>query len=424
MVVPPNGGSSSMTTTVRAGSNGSATANIVKGRVGGITLTTNSSASQINNPLLPFSARRAQRLDMSSVERRGQPHTGREAPKKVRPHGLDEAPTFRPTEEEFRDPMEYMKKIAPEGSKYGIVKIIPPDGWNPDFAIDTERFHFRTRRQELNSVEGGTRANLNYLDQLAKFHKQHGTNLNRFPSVDKRPLDLYKLKKAVERKGGFEKVCKLKKWAEVGRDLGYSGKIMSSLSTSLKNSYQKLLNPYEEYLRIAKPGVHQQLELENGGPLTPSPGPSPIKKQHQHTPSSLREEAPAIRASAALNATIQSRDDLDVSTPASESFRPLASSGFTAVNTGGFTPVNVPQRSSGFVAVNAVNGVHHDADHSHSTPQRSVDTPSTSVNNTPSFQSTNGHAVSHNKRQLSSEADADANADSDATGRRSKRLKK
>ncbi|KAK5245940.1 hypothetical protein LTR16_007182, partial [Cryomyces antarcticus] len=194
-----------MTTTVRAGSNGSATANVVKGRMGGITLTTNSSASQINNPLLPLSARRAQRLDMSSVERRGQPHTGREAPKKVRPHGLDEAPTFRPTEEEFRDPMEYMKKIAPEGSKYGIAKIIPPDGWNPDFAIDTERFHFRTRRQELNSVEGGTRANLNYLDQLAKFHKQHGTNLNRFPSVDKRPLDLYKLKKAVERKGGFEK---------------------------------------------------------------------------------------------------------------------------------------------------------------------------------------------------------------------------
>ncbi|KAK5003743.1 hypothetical protein LTR60_006743, partial [Cryomyces antarcticus] len=199
---------------------------------------------------------------------------------------------------------------------------------------------------------------------------------------------------------------------------------MSSLSTSLKNSYQKLLNPYEEYLRIAKPGVHQQLELENGGPLTPSPGPSPIKKQHQHTPSSLREEAPAIRASAALNATIQSRDDLNVSTPTSESFRPSASSGFTAVNAGGFTPVNVPQRSSGFVAVNAVNGIHHDADHSHSTPQRSVDTPSTSVNNTPSFQPTNGHAANHNKRQLSSEADADANGDSDTTGRRSKRLKK
>jgi len=34
--------------------------------------------------------------------------------------------------------MEYMRKIAPEGSKFGIVKIIPPDSWNPNFAVDTE----------------------------------------------------------------------------------------------------------------------------------------------------------------------------------------------------------------------------------------------------------------------------------------------
>lgn len=87
---------------------------------------------------VPLSARRSAPLDISSVERRGQPNASREPVKRVRPHGLQEAPTFRPTEEEFKDPMEYMRKIAPEGSKYGICRIVPPENWNPPFAIDTE----------------------------------------------------------------------------------------------------------------------------------------------------------------------------------------------------------------------------------------------------------------------------------------------
>lgn len=77
-------------------------------------------------------------MDMSTVERKGNRLGAREANKRTRPYGLQEAPTFRPTEEEFRDPMEYIRKIAPEGRKYGMCKIVPPDGWKPEFAIDTE----------------------------------------------------------------------------------------------------------------------------------------------------------------------------------------------------------------------------------------------------------------------------------------------
>lgn len=186
-----------------------------------------------------------------------------------------------------------------------------------------QRFHFRTRRQELNSVEGGTRAHLNYLDQLSKYHKQNGTTLNRFPSVDKRPLDLYRLKKAVEIRGGFGLVCKGKKWAEIGRDLGYSGKIMSSLSTSLKNSYQRYLQPYEEWVKSAKPGVQQQIEAEYGGPITPSPGASPIKRLTVDKPlgspdasssssSTFGPDSPAVRASSALAGSVGTPEKSDI----------------------------------------------------------------------------------------------------------------
>lgn len=93
---------------------------------------------------------------MNTVERRGEdtqvPEPG---PKTGRVQDIEEAPTFRPTEQEWKDPMAYMRSIYEEGRKYGIVKLIPPPSWTPDFAIDTERFHFNTRKQELNMAEGG-----------------------------------------------------------------------------------------------------------------------------------------------------------------------------------------------------------------------------------------------------------------------------
>lgn len=283
----------------------------------------------------------------------------------------------------------------------------------------------------------GTRANLNYLDQLAKFHKQHGTNLNRFPSVDKRPLDLYKLKKAVEIRGGFDAVCKTKKWAEIGRDLGYSGKIMSSLSTSLKNSYQRWLQPYEEYLRVAKPGVQQQLEFEHGGPFTPSPHQSPVNKRPPSaTPSNNRPESPAVRASVALNKSMEADGTPDRQTPASEPAppRPTGTSGFTAVNakSGGFTPVN---RSPSFVAVNTGPQVKKETENGTPTP-RLADTPLSSRQDSvdrkpgnatiPLVNGNGSHplkrAISHDSFGGSSQNEA---ADGDgANGRRSKRLRK
>lgn len=119
MVVPPNG----------AGPGRSAS-----GMHGNSTRTKLGPTDGLSTINIPLSARRAERLDMNTVERKNR----REPPARTHVNGVQEAPTFRPTEEEWKDPMEYMRKIAAEGSKYGIVKLIPPESWNPDFVIDTE----------------------------------------------------------------------------------------------------------------------------------------------------------------------------------------------------------------------------------------------------------------------------------------------
>lgn len=202
---------------------------------------------------------------------------------------------------------------------------------------------------------------------------------------------------------------------------------MSSLSTSLKNSYQRWLYPYEEYLRLAKPGVHLQLEHENGGPLTPSPADSPLKRSQVNTPGSGHDPTLAAVASAALNASIGEGSEVDEPRPSSLGpTNPLLPSAFTTNHHGEST------------SMHASNGSRRAMDDEQTPSQPTGESRPTSSHDSPEHDiwdptsSANG-VSSHRKRRRPSHDAPDDSAAGDppaetngieAGGRRSKRLKK
>ncbi|KAH8984229.1 PLU-1-like protein-domain-containing protein [Lactarius akahatsu] len=191
----------------------------------------------------------APRLDMSTVRTpplsRRAPGSAQASSPKERPFGLEDCPAFYPTPEEFRDPMSYIRAIAPRAREYGIAKIVPPETWRMPFVTDTEKFRFTTRLQRLNSIEASSRAKINFLEQLYRFHQQQGNTRVSVPTINNKTMDLWLLRKKVQELGGYDAVTKGKKWADLGRLLGYSG--ISGLSTQIKNSYTRVILPYEHW---------------------------------------------------------------------------------------------------------------------------------------------------------------------------------
>lgn len=178
-------------------------------------------------------------------------------------------PVFNVTRLQVPDPVAFYEMIEDLGSRYGCVKLQFCDengskvydsrqSWSK-FGLHTEQFGFKARRQCLNSSKVEKSHILEFHQQLYRYHthsKGNARSINKTPSIDKRTLDLYRLWKCVQLRGGYEEVCQKKLWAQIGRELGYSGRIMSSLSTSLRSAYVKILLEFEIHQEELKKSAH------------------------------------------------------------------------------------------------------------------------------------------------------------------------
>ncbi|TNN74798.1 Lysine-specific demethylase 5C [Liparis tanakae] len=155
-----------------------------------------------------------------------------------------ECPVFEPSWEEFQDPLGYIAKIRPIAEKSGICKIRPPADWQPPFSVELDTFRFTPRIQRLNELEAETRVKLNYLDRIARFWEVQASSL-KIPHIERRILDLFSLSRVVTDEGGFEMVCKERRWARVAQRLGYPpGKNIGSL---LRSHYERIVYPFEVF---------------------------------------------------------------------------------------------------------------------------------------------------------------------------------
>uniref|UniRef100_A0A8C4XUZ0 [histone H3]-trimethyl-L-lysine(4) demethylase n=1 Tax=Falco tinnunculus TaxID=100819 RepID=A0A8C4XUZ0_FALTI len=167
-----------------------------------------------------------------------QPRAGPGGPEFLPP---PECPVFEPSWEEFADPFAFIHKIRPIAEQTGICKVRPPPDWQPPFACDVDKLHFTPRIQRLNELEAQTRVKLNFLDQIAKFWELQGCTL-KIPHVERKILDLFQLNRLVAEEGGFDVVCKERKWTKIATRMGFApGKAVGS---HIRAHYERILYPY------------------------------------------------------------------------------------------------------------------------------------------------------------------------------------
>ena len=72
--------------------------------------------------------------------------------------------------------------------------------------IVSQTYRFKTRAMKLNSIEASSRVKINFLEALYRFHRQQGNPRIAAPTINHKAVDLWLLRKEVQKLGGFEEV--------------------------------------------------------------------------------------------------------------------------------------------------------------------------------------------------------------------------
>uniref|UniRef100_A0A182PP47 ARID domain-containing protein n=1 Tax=Anopheles epiroticus TaxID=199890 RepID=A0A182PP47_9DIPT len=189
-----------------------------------------------------------------------QPDNNTVFPRRDDPAQMVEAPVFKPTEKEFHDPMEYIERIAPIASRFGICRIVPPASFKPECRI-ADDMRFMAYNQYVHKMLHRWGPSAKEYAAIKKYLATQSINLQSPPVIGGMEVDLPRLYHTVQELGGLKEVIEKKKWARVSEDMCIP-KAAHDRVSKLDDIYCKYLLPYDTLSPAERQKLFDEVEAD------------------------------------------------------------------------------------------------------------------------------------------------------------------
>uniref|UniRef100_A0A1B0DDZ3 Uncharacterized protein n=1 Tax=Phlebotomus papatasi TaxID=29031 RepID=A0A1B0DDZ3_PHLPP len=125
-----------------------------------------------------------------------------------------------------------------------------PPHWDRDalFGISASSSDYEQEFDSDSSDDEPREEKDHFVAQLYKYMDDRGTPLNKGPSIVNRDIDLYRLFRAAQKLGGYNRVTSQNQWKAIALRLGFVP-ATTSITNLVKQAYKKFLQPFEEFNR-------------------------------------------------------------------------------------------------------------------------------------------------------------------------------
>jgi len=178
----------------------------------------------------------------------------------------NDSPVFHPSEEEFRDPAAYIKRIRCDAEKFGVCVIVPPESWKPEFQVP-ESVRFNSECQLIHRLQNRWGPVEDELTCIKKHLDQQSISLVPMPQIGGYELDLPQFSRVVKQFGGLQKVIDSKKWTKIAEILKIPRAAQDRIG-KLQDIYCKYLLSYDLLPKEEKDQLLREVQSEKENSAT------------------------------------------------------------------------------------------------------------------------------------------------------------